>query len=98
MRMAFKTLKKTESMKSKKTNPKQLMKSKKIKNKKLKIGQEYLITIKRTDPLIPTLVSIHKTKAKVVDWFNGGLRFWFDDAYGQECFSPIEGVISIEDL
>jgi hypothetical protein len=80
-------------MKSKKTNPKQLMQS-----KKLKIGKEYLITIKRTDPFIPTLLYVHKTKAKVVNWFNGGLRFWFDDAYGQECFSPIDGVISIEDL
>ena len=64
----------------------------------LEIGKEYLITIKRTDPLIPTLVSIHKTKAAVVDWFNNGLYFWFDDAYGQECFSPIEGVIAVEDL
>jgi hypothetical protein len=69
-----------------------------MKSKKLKIGKEYLITIKRTDPFIPTLLYVHKTKAKVVNWFNGGLRFWFDDAYGQECFSPIDGVISIEDL
>lgn len=93
MKMTFKTLKKTESMKSKKTNSKQLMQP-----KKLKIGKAYLITIKRTDPLIPTLVYVHKTKAKVVDWFNGDLRFWFDDAYGQACFSPIDGVIAVEDL
>lgn len=70
----------------------------KMQSKKLKIGKDYLITIKRADPFIPTLVYVHKTQAKVVDWFNGGLRFWFDDAYGQECFSPIDSVVSIEDL
>jgi hypothetical protein len=69
-----------------------------MQSKQLKIGKDYLITIKRTDPFIPTLVYVHKTKAEVIDWFNGGLYFWFDDAYGQECFSAIDRVISIENL
>ncbi|WP_369177853.1 hypothetical protein [Candidatus Thiodubiliella endoseptemdiera] len=66
--------------------------------KTLKKCEKYLITVKCNDPFI-TSSYIQKTEGEVVDLFNN-LYFWFDDAYGQECFIACnaDNVISIEDM
>ncbi len=68
-----------------------------MKNKVLKKGKEYLITVKCID--LFTSFYNHKTKGEVVDYFND-LHFWFDDAYAQERFIACnaDDVIAIEDL
>ncbi len=73
-------------------------KCKNMKNKALKKGKEYLITVKCGDPFTTSFYT-HKTTGEIFDWFDG-LYFWFDDAYGQECFISCNAgnVIAIEDL
>ncbi|AYQ57073.1 hypothetical protein MS2017_1385 [Bathymodiolus thermophilus thioautotrophic gill symbiont] len=63
----------------------------------MEIGSHYWITIRCIDPF--TLIQyIHQTKAELVDCFFSSLHFWFDDAYGQECFFPTKEVISIQKI
>ncbi|SFV89701.1 hypothetical protein MNB_SUP05-SYMBIONT-5-1086 [hydrothermal vent metagenome] len=66
----------------------------------LETGEEYLITIECECSFAPIIQCAHETKAEVVDYFKGGLHFWFDDDYGLESFLPVNSndVISIEYL